>query len=162
MFCNACVAAPFSKLSIVTTITALMPLECTPNPPTAIPWRPLILLTSGVSPVTVINFSPSKRSWNKARNSRELKDCARGTLIVWVMPWNLCRLVYSKRQHICTYHAPTWGMKATSQFRWWLISRSWLRRLYVRLVTEYLHFQLTYGQSKSKVSSYLSKHWHRS
>lgn len=33
MFCRHCVAAPFSRLSMVTQMTTLLPLECTAKPP---------------------------------------------------------------------------------------------------------------------------------
>ncbi len=54
-----CVAAPFSRLSMVTHTTARLPLECTPKPPTSTPCLPEMFLTIGASPTILMSLSPA-------------------------------------------------------------------------------------------------------
>src|SRR6185437_4757353 len=57
MFCMACVAAPFSRLSSVDTITTRLPSTDREKPPISAWWRWAMRLTQGASSVTLTNFS---------------------------------------------------------------------------------------------------------
>ena len=66
---------------MVAQTTTLLPLECTPKPPTSTPWRPAMFLTDGGSPMIFTSLSPAYRSWYSVRMSLEDISYFKGTLM---------------------------------------------------------------------------------